>query len=229
MTRILIVEDEQEQREILIDFFEQEGFHVFHASNGQQALEVVTQQKFNIILLDIMIPKINGLDVCQRLRNQNHNTPIIILSAKSEEVDKILGLELGADDYVTKPFSLKELHARIRVQLRKTDPISHDKKQPYLLPNGKKIDLTQCHVSSGDTNTSLSKTEIQLLQYFIKTKGQVLHRNDILNHIWGYSYLPESRIIDAHIVNLRKKIETDYKNPEILLTVHGIGYQFTSV
>ena len=224
MHKILIVEDEKKQLNILIDYFQSENFDVLSAEDGISAVKEAVLEKPDIILLDIMLPEKNGFDVCREIREKGLNVPIIMLTAKSEEIDKVMGLELGADDYITKPFSLRELHARVRAQLRRTNHYADI--DEYKLSNNKIINFKIAQVEEDGKVEKLSKTEVSLLKYFIKKLNIVLSRNDILNNVWGYDYFPESRTLDAHIVNLRRKIEKDYKNPKTLLTVHGLGYKF---
>ena len=224
MHKILIVEDEKKQLDILIEYFQSENFNVISAEDGISAVKEAVLEKPDIILLDIMLPEKNGFDVCQEIREKGLKVPVIMLTAKSEEIDKVMGLELGADDYITKPFSLRELHARVRAQLRRTNHYADI--DEYKLSNNKIINFKTAQVEEDGKVEKLSKTEISLLKYFIKKSNIVLSRNDILNNVWGYDYFPESRTLDVHIVNLRKKIEADYKTPRILLTVHGLGYKF---
>jgi len=224
MHKILIVEDEKKQLDILIEYFQSENFNVISAEDGISAVKEAVLEKPDIILLDIMLPEKNGFDVCQEIREKGLKVPVIMLTAKSEEIDKVMGLELGADDYITKPFSLRELHARVRAQLRRTNHYADI--DEYKLSNNKIINFKIAQVEEDGKVEKLSKTEVSLLKYFIKKLNIVLSRNDILNNVWGYDYFPESRTLDVHIVNLRKKIEADYKTPRILLTVHGLGYKF---
>lgn len=224
MHKILIVEDEKKQLDILIEYFQSENFNVISAEDGISAVKEAVLEKPDIILLDIMLPEKNGFDVCQEIREKGLKVPVIMLTAKSEEIDKVMGLELGADDYITKPFSLRELHARVRAQLRRTNHYADI--DEYKLSNNKIINFKTAQVEEDGKVEKLSKTEVSLLKYFIKKLNIVLSRNDILNNVWGYDYFPESRTLDVHIVNLRKKIEADYKTPRILLTVHGLGYKF---
>ena len=224
MHKILIVEDEKKQLDILIEYFQSENFNVISAEDGISAVKEAVLEKPDIILLDIMLPEKNGFDVCREIREKGLKVPVIMLTAKSEEIDKVMGLELGADDYITKPFSLRELHARVRAQLRRINHYADI--DEYKLSNNKIINFKTAQVEEDGKVEKLSKTEISLLKYFIKKLNIVLSRNDILNNVWGYDYFPESRTLDAHIVNLRKKIEADYKNPKTLLTVHGLGYKF---
>jgi len=224
MHKILIVEDEKKQLNILIDYFQSENFNIIFAEDGISAVKEAVSGKPDIIILDIMLPEKNGFDVCREIREKGLKVPVIMLTAKSEEIDKVMGLELGADDYITKPFSLRELHARVRAQLRRINHYADI--DEYKLSNNKIINFKTAQVEDDGKVEKLSKTEISLLNYFVKKLNIVLSRNDILNNVWGHDYFPESRTLDAHIVNLRKKIEADYKNPKTLLTVHGLGYKF---
>lgn len=224
MHKILIVEDEKKQLDILIDYFESENFEVLSAKDGISAVQRAVSEKPDIIILDLMLPEKNGFDVCREIRKKGISSPIIMLTAKSEEVDKIMGLELGADDYVTKPFSLRELHARVKARFRRI--INESQKDEFKLSNGKTINFKTSQVEGDGKIKELSRMETDILRYFINNPNIVLSRYDTLKNVWGQNYFPESRILDAHIVNLRKKIEKDYKNPQILLTVHGRGYKF---
>lgn len=231
MHNILIVEDEKKQLDILIDYFKSENYKVRSAEDGISAIQKIVLEKPDIIILDIMLPEKNGFDVCKEIRSKGIKIPVIMLTAKSKEIDKVMGLELGADDYLTKPFSLRELHARVRAQLRRVGDYADvvDGIEEYNLSQNTTINFKTAEVVKGNSHKQLSKTEINLLKYFIKNKDKVLSRNDIFDNVWGYDYFPESRTLDAHIVSLRKKIERDYKSPEILVTVHGLGYKFINL
>lgn len=225
--KIFIAEDEEKQLDILVDYFESENYDVKTAKDGISAVRNIMKEKPDIIILDIMMPGMNGFDVCREIKSKGVHAPVIMLTAKADEVDKITGLELGADDYVTKPFSLRELHARIRARLRGAANEFEPKKQKLVeLSSGKKINFLSEQVEAGDEKITLSKMEIALLKYFISNSNIILTRYDTIRAVWGQDFLPESRVLDAHIVNLRKKIEDNYKKPEILLTVHGRGYKF---
>jgi len=222
MEKILIVEDEEKQLDILRDYFRRENYEVLTASDGMAAVRSAITEKPDITILDLMLPKKSGFDVCREIRQQGIMNPVIMLTAKGQEVDKILGLELGADDYVTKPFSLRELHARVRARLRH----GGSKVETCRLSNGLTINFKTARVEDGKRGKKLSRTEVKLLHYLIANRDKVVTRDDLYNNVWGYDAMPDSRAVDAHVVNLRKKIESDYKKPKILLTVHGHGYSF---
>jgi len=226
MTRILIVEDEHPILRLLTDFLKSEGYEVLTARDGAAGLDLAVAKNPGLIILDIMLPKKSGYDVCRELRAKGSAIPIIMLTAKGEEVDKVLGLELGADDYITKPFGLKELHARIRAILRRgQDPKGPNALTVYELGH-LRIDLKGHVIMRGHKHIALSSLEVNLLAYFIQNRGIVVSREELLNKVWGYDRYPTTRTIDTHILNLRKKIETDPAHPQWLLTVHGTGYQF---
>ena len=224
MERILIVEDEIKIRKVLADFLRSEGYDVSLASDGEAALTAVREQSPDLAILDVMLPKKNGFDVCRDLRAQGVNLPILMLTAKGEETDKVLGLELGADDYMTKPFGLKELNSRIRALLRRAGakPQAVEEKIRF---GAVTIDFKRQIVLRGKKTLPLSATEAGLMEYFIKHKGEVVSREALLNRIWGYERFPTTRTIDTHVLNLRKKIEEHPDNPEFILTVHGSGYR----
>ena len=226
MERILVVEDEAKLRRVLTDFLKSEGYEVITAPDGEQGLALARKQGPNVIILDIMLPKMNGFDVCRALRAQGIQTPILMLTAKGEEVDKVLGLELGADDYMTKPFGLKELNARLHALLRRAGAPAPKAGDQYAL-GPVIIDFKQQAVIRNKRAVPLSALEANLLKYFIQHRGEVVSRNDLLDKVWGYEHFPTTRTIDTHVLNLRKKIEDHPDHPRWLLTVHGTGYKFT--
>ncbi|MHC1721322.1 MAG: response regulator [Clostridiaceae bacterium] len=223
--KILIVDDETNIRE-LIDFnLKKEGYKTITADNGISALKMIKEEKPSLILLDLMLPGMNGLDVCKEVRRTLgiSSTPIIIISAKGEEFDRVLGLELGADDYITKPFSIRELIVRVKVVLRRT--------APYFASNSISfkdidIDFERREVKKGGIKVDLTMKEFELLEILIKNKGRVLTRDFLLDKIWGYEYIGETRTVDVHIRHLRQKIEMDDKNPQLIETIRGVGYRF---
>jgi DNA-binding response OmpR family regulator len=222
MTRLLIVEDEPNMRMGLKDNLEFEGYEVEFADNGEDGLKKILENKYDLVLLDVMLPKLSGFDVCRRTREQKNATPIILLTAKGEEVDKIVGLELGADDYVTKPFSLRELIARIKAILRRSE------KQET---NGDVVNIGKLEIHFSSYNASedgnavqMSHKEFELLKYLYDHRSQTVSRDDLLKNVWEDIYTT-SRTIDNFIVKLRQKIEIDPNSPKIILTVHGIGYK----
>lgn len=227
MERILVVEDEANIRRLLTDFLKDEGYDTITARNGEAGLDMAGSRNPDLIILDIMLPKKSGFDVCRELRAKGITTPVIMLTAKSQEVDKVLGLELGADDYITKPFSLKEIHARIRALLRRCqeNKTTETKIERYEM-GGRIIDLKRHAVIAGRETIPLSSMEVVLLAYFIRHRGEVISRNELLDKVWGYERFPTTRTVDTHILNLRKKIEKNLDKPVHLLTVHGAGYRF---
>jgi two-component system alkaline phosphatase synthesis response regulator PhoP len=221
---ILVVEDEPGIRLSIKDELESEGFTVHEAENGEEGLEMVQRMSPDLIILDIMMPVLNGTEVCKSLRMSGDTTPILMLTVKDKEIDKVLGLELGADDYMTKPFSLRELLARIRALLRRTEDRSKEVQQVRIgdvVLNFKKFEARK-----NDEMLEFTPLEYQLLQYLVRERGAVLSRNEILDHIWGEdNVVVTSRTIDSHIANIRKKIENDPADPQWILSVHGIGYK----
>jgi len=224
MTKILIVEDEPNMVAGLRDNFEFEGYEVVSAYNGAEGLERALAESPDLVLLDVMMPKMSGLDVCKQLKAKRPSIPIIMLTARGQEVDKVVGLELGADDYVTKPFSIRELIARVKAVLRRsrTLPKEHDR---YSFGDAD-INLHTCQVTRGGREIELSAMEFELLKYFICHAGEVLTRDRLLEEVWGYDSYPSTRTVDAHLVRLRQKLEPDPEQPHFFLTVHGMGYRF---
>jgi DNA-binding response OmpR family regulator len=230
---ILVVEDDAAILSGLIDLLEGEGFKVWSARDGKNALSVYHDKQPDLILLDIMIPEKSGYDVCKEIRRTDGRTPIIMLTAKGEEVDKVVGLEIGADDYVVKPFGVKELLARIRAALRRaTGEPAGDKKRKWddtpIEFADVKVDAKTLKGSRGGTEFSMTLREVQLLRFFIEHDGDVLDRSVILDEVWGLKYEGTTRTLDQHVARIRQKIEKDPANPEHILTVHGVGYRFTS-
>jgi two-component system OmpR family response regulator len=221
--KILIVDDEEKIRELINKYLVKEGFEVIEAADGYQALELMVSQKPDLIVLDWLLPGINGLEVCRQIR-QKSAIPIIMLTAKTEEIDKLLGLELGADDYITKPFSLRELTARIRVVLRRIDPSGEIKKSSIKIDD-LEINLDRHEVLSNGENITLTPTEFKILGILFSSPGRVYSRLQLLDAAFGYAYEGYERSIDTHIRNLRKKIEPDPENPRYILTVYGTGYR----
>lgn len=224
MHRILIVEDQKDVLNGLEFNLRKEGYQVSGTSRGELALKLATEQQFSLILLDVMLPGINGFDVCRQLRAKGVEAPIIMLTAKGEEVDRVLGLELGADDYVTKPFSLRELLARIRVQLRR------DRMRPASISTYRfgsiEIDFERLRVIRNALPVDLTAKEVQLLQLLIRYRGETVTRSRILSEVWGYDPYTQTRTIDNYILRLRQKLEQDPAKPEYILTVYGEGYTF---
>jgi DNA-binding response OmpR family regulator len=227
--RVLIAEDDANLRQGLIDLLEGEAYEVFPAGDGKQALECFCQKAPDLVLLDVMMPEMSGYDVCREIRKSDSRTPIIMLTAKGEEIDKVVGLELGADDYVTKPFGLHELRARIAAVLRRSrnQPQEAVTSLPEQFAVGQAlVDRKTYQVTLGDQSHSLTSREMKLLEVFHKRSNEVLSRNDLLNAAWGVDYFGTTRTLDQHIAQLRKKVEPDPASPQFLLTVHGVGYKF---
>lgn len=230
MSKILIVDDEKSMREGLSDNLLFEGFQVELAENGAVALEKIKLQKFDLIILDVMMPEVSGFDVCKKIRQDNINTPIILLTAKGEEIDRVLGLELGADDYITKPFSLRELLARIKAILRRTQVLSTAEEISLSDRNSIQIGLLEVDFErysafSKGVEVKLSHKEFEILNFLNQHKGEIVHRDDLLENIWHYDEFPTTRTVDNFILRLRQKIEVNPNDPKIILTVHGMGYK----
>jgi len=226
MRTILIVEDDRALIDILKYNLNKEGYHVVTAFDGGQALDVARKNRLDIILLDVMLPVIDGFEVCRILRKEM-TVPILMLTAKDSEIDKIVGLEIGADDYLTKPFSMRELLARIRAMLRRSDMLeSKPPKEDISIRVGElEIDKGRRQVSVGGRVTELTKMEFDLLLFLAENKGIVFGREKLLDKVWGYDYQGETRTVDVHIRWLREKIEADPGNPSYLITVRGAGYK----
>jgi len=228
---ILIVDDEEKLISFISSYLRNEGYHVHEAVNGFDALELLERiPDIDLVLLDWMMPGLSGLETCRRLRVFSQ-VPVILLTAKSEEVDKLIGLEMGADDYLTKPFSIRELEARIRVILRRVHPTTSHGKQEYksgdILQRGALIiDLPKYSVSLHGVNISMTPTEFKILKTLAQSPGRVYSRLDLLEIALGEEYAGYERTIDTHIRNIRKKIENDFSEPHYILTVHGVGYKF---
>ena len=229
MPRILIVDDEEAILELIAYNLQKEGFQTESAVNGWEALEKVAANPPDLVILDWMLPGVDGLEVCRRLRD-NHKTrglPIIMLTARVEEVDKVLGLELGANDYVTKPFSPRELLARIKAHLRARQTHYQPKAgEPVIQHGGLRLDTEKYQVKKHDRLLELPPKEFELLFLLASQPGKVFRREEMLNRIWGYDYPADTRTVDVHIRYLRQKIEDDPNNPAILVTVRGVGYKF---
>jgi two-component system alkaline phosphatase synthesis response regulator PhoP len=223
---ILLVEDEEGLIITLTDRLVSEGFEVISAPDGQQGLDAAVTGDFDLIILDVMLPKKNGYDVCRDLRQKGISTPILMLTAKGETIDKVLGLKLGADDYLTKPFEVIELLARIEALLRRS-PLQSDS-----VPNGAfrfgdiGVDFKRAEVTRCDKPVELSAMEFRLLQFFIENQGTVHTRDDLLDAVWGYDAMPTTRTVDVHVAWLRQKLEENPRHPQYIHTVHGMGYKF---
>ena len=226
--KILIVEDDPAILTGLIDLLTSEGFEVRSSTDGRDALKLYQEEKPDLILLDIMIPEKSGYDVCKEIRKQDPLTPILMLTAKGQEVDKVVGLEIGADDYIVKPFSVKELLARIRAVLRRANAKPYKKDDSPIDFGDIHIDPKTLEGRKGKNKFSVSLKEVQLLRIFMQHDGEVIDRFTLLNEVWGLKYEGTTRTLDQHIVKLRQKIEDNPSQPKYINTVHGIGYRFLS-
>lgn len=224
--KILIIEDEEHISELIKYNLESTGYRVTTAYDGEEGLKCVFEQKPDLIILDLMLPKIDGITVCNKIRNnrETEDISIIMLTAKSSEMDKIIGLELGADDYITKPFSVRELQARIKTVLRRTKSTSEPQDTGIIRVENIEIDLDQHEVRRGSERFVLTLKEFQLLKMLADNRGKVLTRNFLLDEIWGYDYFGETRTVDVHIRHLRAKID-DENNGNLIETVRGVGYK----
>jgi DNA-binding response OmpR family regulator len=223
MTHILIVEDEKDMREGLKDNLEFEGYLIDLAADGREGLEKIKTIKYDLIILDVMLPYKSGFDICKEARNFGVNTPIIMLTAKGEEIDKVLGLEFGADDYITKPFGLRELLARVKAVLRRMP-------QQSLVENKINIgkldfDLSKYEAMSNNQPVSMTHKEFEIIKFLWNNKNKTVSREELFNEIWGYNEMITTRTIDNFILKLRQKIEDNPAHPKHILTVHGIGYK----
>ena len=224
--RILLVDDEQPVQKLLSYPLEKDGYEVVPALDGQEALNEFERQRFDLVVLDIMLPKIDGLEVCRQLRAKS-SVPIIMLTAKAEEIDKVLGLELGADDYITKPFSMREFRSRVRAALRRAEMGTElDGDEEPLVRGDLRIDFAKRSVELRGEPVQLTYVEFEILAVLAAAPGRVYTRDMLLDRIWGDSEFRDQRTIDVHIRHLREKIESDPRNPEYLLTVRGVGYRF---
>ena len=225
MTRILIVEDEPAMQMGLKDNFEFEGYQVFVAGDGETGQQMALDEKPDLVILDIMLPKKSGFDVCRDLRQQGFEAPIIMLTARGQETDKVVGLELGADDYLTKPFSVRELLARVKAVLRRTN--SAAKQSPHTQTVGLvAFDFDHYTAKRNGEDLKMTHKEFEIIKYFLAHIGEVISRSQLLDDVWGYDAMPTSRTVDNHILKLRQKIEPDPENPRHILTVHGLGYKY---
>ena len=224
---ILLVDDEDAVQKLLAYPLEREGFRVIQARDGQEALARFADERVDLVVLDVMLPKLDGLEVCRRLRAQS-TVPIIMLTARDDELDKVLGLELGADDYITKPFSIREFRSRVRALLRRAGTARTDEQDERIETDGLKIDLARREVVVHDKPVQLTYVEFELLRTLASHAGRVYTREQLLQALWGGSDYREPRTIDVHVRHLREKLERDAHAPEFILTVRGVGYRFRS-
>jgi len=225
MAKILIVEDEPQMQIGLRDNFEFEGYEVELVANGNDALEKISKEQYDLIIQDIMIPGISGLDVIKKAREKGIKSPFIILTAKSEEIDKVVGLEIGADDYITKPFSLRELLARVKAVLRRNEG-NTVAAQTKINIGSVLIDFATYEVTKAGVPVSMTPKEVDILKHLWKNKNQVVSRDSLLTEVWGYDESISSRTVDNFILKLRQKIEEDPATPKHIITIHGTGYKF---
>jgi len=223
MARILIVDDEPEMVRGLQDNLRFEGYETLAATTGKEGLRMALQDALDLIILDIMMPEMSGWDVLRALRQKGRDVPVILLTARGEEVDRVLGLELGADDYVTKPFSLRELLARVRAVLRRPGP---RQKAEVLAFGDVRLHVRARQAFKAGREVKLTRKEFDLLRYLVEHRGEVLTRERLLDEVWGYEQFPTTRTVDTHILRLRHKFETDPERPAHILTAHGQGYKF---
>lgn len=224
---ILAVDDESSILDLLKFNLEKEGFNFISAEDGEEGINKVLNEKPDLLLLDVMIPKMDGLSVCKKIRQENINIPIIMLSARSEEIDKVLGLEIGADDYITKPFSPREVIARIKANLRKFDKNkSAEEEQKNQIAVGSLIlDLDKFEaIVRGTTVTDLTRREFEVLKFLAQKPGQIVTRETLLEKVWGYEYYGDIRTVDVTVRRIREKIEKNTSNPKIIITKRGVGY-----
>jgi two-component system alkaline phosphatase synthesis response regulator PhoP len=225
MPKVLIVEDDESMAVALRDGFEYEGFTTTVARDGQAGLELAAETSPDVMILDVMLPRLSGLDVCQKLRSEGSMVPIIMLTARGQEIDKVLGLKLGADDYVTKPFGFLELMARVEAVLRRAS--GRASSLPSFRFGDILVDFKKGEVRKAGAPVELTAREFRLLQYFIEHRGEVVGRDQLLDAVWEYDRTPLTRTVDMHVAKLRKKIEEVPAEPRFLVTVHRVGYKFT--
>jgi two-component system alkaline phosphatase synthesis response regulator PhoP len=226
--KILLVEDEEGLILTLTDRLQSEGFEVVSAADGERGFELASSGDFDLIVLDVMLPEKNGYDVCRDLRRNGIETPVLMLTAKGETIDKVLGLKLGADDYLTKPFEVIELLARIEALLRRSPARAQNGTADVFRFGEAVVDFRRAEVYRDNKRVELSAMEFKLLQFLIENRGRVHSRNELLDEVWGYDAMPSTRTVDVHIAWLRQKLETNPKHPQFIQTVHGLGYKFVS-
>ncbi|HEX2865684.1 MAG TPA: response regulator transcription factor [Ignavibacteriales bacterium] len=229
MTKILIVEDEANMRMGLADNLEFEGYEVDQAKDGNEGLKKILDNRYSLILLDVMMPGKSGFEICRTIRGKGISTPVILLTAKGEEIDKVRGLELGADDYITKPFSLMELLARVKAVLRRSGMDNEEKKCETVKIGMLEVDFPSYNAFSDGCQVQMSHKEFEILKYLYEHKNKTVSRDDLLKNIWGYEERVTTRTVDNFILKLRQKIEEDHEHPQLILTVHGTGYKLLQI
>lgn len=230
MKKILVVDDEPSIVTLLTFNLEKEGYQVSSATDGAIGLQLALEGNYDFIILDVMLPSIDGIEITKRIRQEKIDTPILILTAKDDPIDRILGLEIGADDYLNKPFSPREVLARMkaifrRIKLTQPDPVIKEEEVGALVVGDIRADLKSYQVTMKQKPIILTPKEFELLVYFMQRKGRVIDRETLLNQIWNFDFTGQTRIVDVHISHLREKIETDPKKPQYLLTIRGFGYK----
>jgi DNA-binding response OmpR family regulator len=224
--RILLVDDEQSVQTLLTYPLRRDGYEVIAAQDGQEALRRFAEQRFDLVVLDLMLPKLDGIEVCRRMRSRSQ-VPIIMLTAKGDEIDKVVGLEMGADDYITKPFSMREFRSRVKAALRRSRmPGAQEAVAEPIRSGDLHIDFERRTVTVRGEPIRLTYVEFEILAALARAPGRVLSRESLLEHVWGDSDYRDPRTVDVHIRHLREKIETESRSPEFLLTVRGVGYRF---
>ena len=231
MNRILIIDDDEELCDLVSEYLTVEGFSVEAVHDGEEGLRTALKEKHDLVILDVMLPRKNGFDVCRDLRQRGIDSPIIMLTARGQVFDRVVGLKLGADDYVTKPFEMIELLARIEALLRRAPTATAATTRPAQLPEtyqfgDARIDFRRAEVEREGQLIELSALEFKLLRYLIEHRGDALSRDELLNEVWGYDAMPSTRTVDVHIAWLRQKLEPNPRHPQFILTVHGLGYKF---
>ena len=223
--RGLVVEDEPEMRDLLADNLELEGYRVAAVGSAEEALQRIDRHPFALILLDVMLPQASGFELCRTIRARDARIPIIMLTARTDEADRVLGLDLGADDYVSKPFSVRELLARVRAQLRRESVIGEPDDDSEFVIGDIRVNLRTASVTRRNRHLELSPHEFELLRYLIAHRGEVVSREQLLRDVWGYSQLSVTRTVDNYIFRLRTHLEPRPHDPRFILTVHGSGYR----
>ena len=223
---ILIIEDDISILRGLKDNLSFEGYDILTSSDGQEGLQMAIDNQIDMLLLDIMLPGINGYNICQKLKKEKPDLPIIIISARGTEVDKVIGLDFGADDYITKPFSIPELLARIRAVFRRSQNSTKDIDK-YSFGNVT-LDFKRFQAFFNNEEIKLSSREFAIMKYLIEHEGDVIHRHDLLDKVWGYDVIPSTRTVDNYMLDLRKKFEKDPANPKYIISIRGAGYKFES-
>jgi len=223
---ILLVEDEGNLRRIVSDLLRSDGYTVETSGDGLEAQELAMSKPFDLIILDVMLPSKNGFDICRHLRKNGVNSPILMLTARTELNNKVQGFKAGSDDYLTKPFETPELQARVEALLRRAPAAARQELKTYEF-DGIQVDFTKGRVTKKGQATDLGERECRLLRYLVERKGAVLSRDELLQEVWGYKSIPLTRTVDVHVAWLRQKIEDDPKNPQYIVTVHGQGYRFS--